>query len=144
METGGLPGAWEHFHHQADIGIRGIGPTREEAFAQGGVALTAVITAPENVHPKKGVELSLSAPEDAFLFLDFINELIFLVATEGMLFSRFELRLEQGRLQGHAWGEPIDLQQHEPAVEVKAATLNALEVFQREDKMWVAQCVVDV
>jgi SHS2 domain-containing protein len=40
---------WAHFHHEADIGIRGIGRTREEAFEEAAVALTAVITDPESV-----------------------------------------------------------------------------------------------
>ena len=35
---------WEHFIHQADMGIRGRGASKEEAFEQAAVALTAVIT----------------------------------------------------------------------------------------------------
>ncbi|MEW5891370.1 MAG: archease, partial [Pseudomonadota bacterium] len=37
---------WEHFRHGADIGVRGIGDTLGEAFAQGALALTAVVTEP--------------------------------------------------------------------------------------------------
>jgi SHS2 domain-containing protein len=40
---------WEHFSHDADIGIRGIGATKEEAFEQVAIALTAVITDPHCV-----------------------------------------------------------------------------------------------
>lgn len=35
---------WTHFHHEADIGVRGTGHSPEEAFEQAAVALTAVIT----------------------------------------------------------------------------------------------------
>ena len=38
---------WEHFHHESDIGIRGFGSTREKAFEQAALALTAVITEEE-------------------------------------------------------------------------------------------------
>ncbi|HKJ23114.1 MAG TPA: archease, partial [Gammaproteobacteria bacterium] len=38
---------WEHFPHDADVGIRGTGDTPEEAFAQAAVAMTAVVTDPE-------------------------------------------------------------------------------------------------
>ena len=38
--------AWEHFPHGADIGVRGIGATRSEAFEQAARALTAVIADP--------------------------------------------------------------------------------------------------
>ncbi|MEX2353352.1 MAG: archease, partial [Gammaproteobacteria bacterium] len=34
---------WEHFSHDADIGIRGYGDTIESAFAQAAIAMTAVI-----------------------------------------------------------------------------------------------------
>ena len=34
---------WTHFHHEADIGVRGTGHSPEEAFEQAAVALTAVI-----------------------------------------------------------------------------------------------------
>ena len=46
---------WEHFPHQADMGIRGRGASREEAFEQAAVALTAVITDPEGVEPLVGI-----------------------------------------------------------------------------------------
>ena len=33
---------WEHFEHEADIGVRGTGPTREAAFEQAALALEPV------------------------------------------------------------------------------------------------------
>lgn len=33
---------WEHFEHGADIGIRGVGSTKAEAFAQAAMALTGL------------------------------------------------------------------------------------------------------
>ncbi len=44
-------GGWEHFPHGADIGVRGFGATREEAFEQAALALTAVVTDPALVRP---------------------------------------------------------------------------------------------
>ncbi len=32
---------WEHFPHHADVGVRGVGPTREAAFEEAARALTA-------------------------------------------------------------------------------------------------------
>ena len=48
------------------------------------------------------------------------------------------------RLRGRAWGEPIDRVRHEPAVEVKGATLTELRVWREPTGRWCAQCVVDV
>jgi len=32
---------WEHFSHEADIGVRGVGALKERAFEQAALALTA-------------------------------------------------------------------------------------------------------
>jgi tRNA nucleotidyltransferase (CCA-adding enzyme) len=60
-----------------------------------------------------------------------------------MLFSRFEVRIVDNRLDATAWGEPIEMGRHKPAVEVKGATYTELYVDQIEGT-WIAQCVVDV
>ena len=38
--------SWEHFPHEADIGVRGRGMSAATAFEQAALALTAVITDP--------------------------------------------------------------------------------------------------
>ncbi len=35
---------WEHFPHDADVGVRGFGASAAEAFGQAAQALTAVVT----------------------------------------------------------------------------------------------------
>ena len=66
------------------------------------------------------------------------------MATRGLLFGRFEVRIASRKLVATAWGEPLDRKRHAPAVEVKGATLTSLRVAQEPDGSWVAQCVVDV
>lgn len=137
-------GRWEHFAHDADIGVRGIGPTREAAFEQGALALVHAIGDVEGALPRELVEIACEAPDDALLFVDWLNALIFEVATRGMLFGRFEVRINGTRLRGNAWGEAIDPARHELAVEVKGATYTGLRVVERAPGDWLAQCVVDV
>src|SRR6266704_2638113 len=55
--------AWEHFPHGADVGVRGIGATREEAFAQAALALTAVLTDPARVVSKDAIDIRCEAPD---------------------------------------------------------------------------------
>jgi tRNA nucleotidyltransferase (CCA-adding enzyme) len=136
-------GRWDHFDHGADIGIRGVGPTKEAAFAQAARAMTAVVADLAAVQASEPVELNCEAPDDVLLLVDFLNELVYEMAARSMLFSRFELDIDDGRLTGRAWGEPVDRGRHRPAVEVKGATLTAGEVAFR-DGQWIAQCVVDV
>ena len=135
---------WEHFAHEADVGVRGIGPTREAAFEQGALALMHAIGDPRRVEVREVVEVVCEAPDDALLFVDWLNALVFEVATRGMLFARFQVRIQGHRLVGRAWGEPIDPARHEVAVEVKGATYTDLKVARRPGGGWLAQCVVDV
>jgi tRNA nucleotidyltransferase (CCA-adding enzyme) len=135
---------WEHFHHEADVGVRGIAPTLAGAFEQAALAMTAVLVDPAAVATVTPVAIECEAPDAEFLLADWLNALVFEMATRRMLFGRFEVAVEDGRLQATAWGEAVDTVRHRPAVEVKGATFTALRVACEPDGSWVAQCVVDV
>ena len=137
-------GGWELFPHDADVGLRGRGPTRAAAFEQAACALTAVLSDPALVQPRQKVEIACEVPDDGILLVDWLNALVYEMATRRMIFGRFAVRLEGRRLRAEAWGEPVDVARHRPAVEVKGATLTALEVAEQDDGTWLAQCVVDV
>jgi tRNA nucleotidyltransferase (CCA-adding enzyme) len=134
---------WEHFAHEADMGVRGIGRTKAEAFEQAALAMTAVITDPDAVAAREAVAIRCEAPDDELLLVDWLNALIYEMATRRMLFGRFRVTLADGTLDGIAWGEPADASRHHPAVEVKGATYTALRVA-HEGGEWIAQCIVDV
>ena len=135
--------AWQHFSHEADIGLVGIGPTKAEAFRQVAIALTAVITDPANVRLTTPVTLVCRAPDDELLLFEWLNALIYEMAVRSMLFGDFTVEIGDGELHATARGEPVDLDRHEPAVEIKGATMTALEVVPAAGG-WRAQCVVDV
>jgi SHS2 domain-containing protein len=134
---------WEHFPHDADVGVRGIGATAAEAFEQAAKALTAVVTHTE-VEPKVRVEVSCEAPDIELLFVEWLNAIIYEAAVRGMLFGRFAARIEGTRLTGTLWGEPVDVERHAPACEPKGATYTALKVAADNNGVWSAACVVDV
>lgn len=141
---GGAMGDWQHFAHGADIGVRGRGATLEEAFAQAAMALTAVVADPTTVRPEQSVRLQCRMGDRDLLLYEWLNALVFQMATRRMLFSRFELRVSGDRLDAVAHGETVDVLRHAPAVEVKGATLTELAVRQEPDGRWIAQCVLDV
>lgn len=141
--SGAAP-CWEHFPHGADVGVRGIGRTREQAFEQAAVALTAAGIDPAGVRDDARVAIECEAPDDELLLVDFLNMLVYEMATRNMAFARFDVAIDDGRLRAAAHGETLEPARHSPAVEVKGATYTALEVARRDDGCWVAQCVVDV
>ncbi len=136
--------SFEHFEHQADMGIRGFGRTRDEAFEQAALALTAVLVPPETIVARETVQVACTAPDDELLLLDWLNALVYQMATRRMIFAQFTVRIDGERLEGEMVGEALDVARHQPGVEVKAATAAALRVAQLADGSWLAQCVVDV
>lgn len=134
---------WEHFYHEADIGVRGYGADLAQAFSQTAMAMIAVITDPALISPRETIDVHCHAPDNEILLVDWLNAIIYEIATRGMLFSRFEVTIEQHSLSATLWGERIDIEKHHPTVEVKGATFTALRVQQTNDEC-MAQCVVDV
>lgn len=134
----------EHFRHQSDIGIRGIGNTLDEAFAEGAAALMEVICSPEQVEPKETAEIQCKADDNDLLFADWINALLYEMDIRKWLFSAFEVQIQNGQLTAKARGERVNLDKHDISVEVKAATFMELKVYENDRHQWVAQCVVDV
>ena len=135
---------WSHFSHQADIGVRGEGMSLAEAFSAAAMAMSAVVTDPLCVEQLEAVNIHCHAPDPELLLVDWLNALVFEMATRRMLFSRFDVSIDGEQLTATAWGEPVDIVRHQPTVEVKGATYTALEVRQQANGRWLAQCVVDV
>ena len=143
LKRSDLPGRWEHFPHGADIGVRGIGPTLEAAFAQAARAMTGAAVDPDTLRPEVQVNVLCAGENAEDLLYSWLNALVYEMAVRRMLFGRFDVEIENGCLRGVAWGEPVSQSRHEPAVEVKGATMTALKV-RRESGEWVAECVIDV
>ena len=134
---------WEHFPHEADVGVRGFGGTAAEAFEQGALALTAIATHAA-IEPKTAVKVKCQAPDLEILFPEWLNLIIYEMAVRKMLFSRYSVHISGTQLMGTLWGEPIDVARHAPACEPKGATYTALKVAVDDEGRWSAACVVDV
>lgn len=134
---------WTQFPHEADLGVRGYGADPSEAFANAALAMTAAITPLDAIRSVHSVRIACAAPDLEILLVDWLNAVIFEMATQGMLFGAFRVTIEGASLSADALGETVDVARHAPAVEPKGATFTALRVAP-EDARWVAQCVVDV
>ena len=135
---------WRLFEHDADIGLSATAASREALFAAMAEALTAVVTDPGLVECRKSIDIECSAPDDAVLLVDWLNSLIYEMATRHMLFCRWDVRLSDHSLAASVCGEAIDQTRHQPAVEIKGATYTALSIARDEQGRWQADCVVDV
>ena len=135
---------WEHFEHDADIGLRATAASREGLFEAMAEALTALITDPGKVRPAESVSIRCEAPDDELLLTDWLNALIYEMATHGMLFGDWQVTIDGRVLDATVRGERVDRARHEPVVEVKGATYTSLSVKRDDEGTWHGQCIVDV
>lgn len=138
---------FEILDHEADAGVRGMGSTPEEAFAEAARGMFSLMADLGEVNAREVVELEVCADSLEGLLVAWLGELLRERDVRGMLFSRFEVRIarEPGgvRLGGRAWGESMDPARHRLGVEVKAATYAGVRVEDQGGR-WIAQCVVDL
>jgi len=134
---------WELFPHDADMGVRGFGETPEAAFEQAALALTAAIT-DVAIAETDEVAVTCEAPDIELLFAEWLNAVIYEMATREMLFSRYSVSIKGLRLEGKLWGEAVDQARHKPGCEPKGATYTELHVAREPDGRWSAQCIIDV
>jgi len=137
--------AFETFEHTADIGIRGIGKTLEQAFEEAAKAMFSVMVDIKTVEPERGIKLviQIKGLDDNGLFVEWLNRLVAEKDISGMMFSKFKVKIDDKQLVGTAWGEQFNPKKHKPEVEVKAATYSQLKVEKQKGK-YIAQCLVDV
>ncbi|MFH1257169.1 MAG: archease [Candidatus Diapherotrites archaeon] len=140
--------AFEWFDHQADIGVRGLGKSYEEAFAEAAHAMFSLIANLETVKADKGIEVKVKGNELDELLVNWLNELLYLKDSQGMVFKEFHVkRIYQKNGYFHidavALGEKIDYKKHDLKSDVKAATYSELKVEEMKG-VFYAQCVVDV
>jgi SHS2 domain-containing protein len=99
---------WEHYPHQADVGVRGIGATKAEAFEQASLALTAVVADLAAVDAREPLELICAADDDEMLLVEWLSRLVYEMSTRRMLFCRFDIFVGEKQLKARIWGEAID------------------------------------
>ena len=97
------------------------------------MALTAVVADLDKVEPGEAIKINCQAIDDELLLFDWLNSLLYEMDTRQMLFSRFEVNINQNNLTAIAWGQKMNVSKHQPAVEVKAATYQDLCVRQDEN-----------
>ncbi len=137
--------AFEHFEHQADIGIRGTGKTLAESFEQAGLAMFEVMTDIKKVNPATKIEFEVQAENETELLIEFLNRALGEADAESMFLSKFKVVIStDGMLEliAIAWGSKIT-PKTEVRTEVKAATLSQAKVAKEKGK-FMAQCIVDV
>lgn len=133
----------------ADIAFEAFGKTLEEVFTNAALALAEVMVNPKTVELKVKKMFSIQNDSIEQLLYDFLEQLIILKDSEGLIFTKFEVKIRQAKgalansLSVEAYGEKIDPKKHELDNDAKAITYHEFKLEQTNDG-WRAQVIVDI
>ena len=139
-----MRGRWETFEHEADVGLIVRGGDGPELFANAGLALFDLVCDLERVEERASYPLSGEAGGVETLLVEWLNELVYLFAGEGVVCRRFAFPdWSETGFRAEVFGEPADPERHDPRDLVKAATYHGLSVAHRPDG-YEARVILDV
>ncbi len=137
---------FEYLDHTADVEVRGVGDTVEEAFCAAAAGMFDLMVDLKDILPRVRLPVEVSAPRLELLLVEWLSALLGEKEISGLIFSRFNVKIDRFpdgfRLSGEGWGEEIDQARHRPKIEVKGVSYAGLCVEKR-DGSWIAQCVLD-
>ena len=140
---------FEYKDHPGEAWLVGVGDTLEAAFAEGAKALFQLMVEIDRVEPTVSTEIEVRSDRLDTLFVGWLNALIVRKDVDGLVYARFDpldirgIESDELRLTATAWGEPLDVDRHDPKVDVKAATYSELRC-ERTERGYEAECVVDL
>jgi SHS2 domain-containing protein len=135
---------WETFEHDADLGLVVRGRDGPELFADAGRALFDLVCDLEAVEERERYELEGAADGIEPLFVDWLNDLVFLFEGGGVVCRRFVFPLWSETIyRAEAFGEAADPKRHGLRDLVKAATYHGL-VVSRSQAGLEARVILDV
>ena len=141
-------GKFEFLEHTADVYIRALGKTMEEAYANAALAMFEVMTDSEKVAQTKHESLEVEAEDQYALLYNWLEALLVKFETEGMLYSKFEITdwketPEVFKFKAKVWGEKFDAQKHPQKVGVKAVTYHRMMIIREKDSV-VLEFILDI
>jgi SHS2 domain-containing protein len=136
--------AVEVLEHTAEVGLRARADSLEGLLQELATGLFGLITDPQAVQAREAWPVEVHADDLTALVVEWLNELLFLHARDGMLACRCEVH-EVGpqRLRATVWGERFDPDRHPRGIEVKSATYHQARVDRSSDG-WTAVVYLDV
>jgi SHS2 domain-containing protein len=127
----------------ADVAIEVWAETIEGLFQDSGLAVSEVMVDTKTVEQKIELDISLDSTSVEMLLYDFLSEIVYLKDAKSLLFSRFDVKINELDLLAKLWGEKIDRERHHLRTDVKAVTLYRFEA-KKENGIWKAEFVLDI
>ncbi len=122
---------YEQFEHTADIGLEAWGDGLEDVFCEIAKGMFDVITDIDKVEGRKEHVITVKSDSIETLLVDFLSEFVFLFEVEDMLFSEFDVSIQEGDefvLKAVCRGEKLDLDKHPLGNAIKAVSYHEIMV----------------
>jgi len=133
---------FKFFEHTADIKFQSYGKTLEEAFENASLAMfNAMYKGKVKARIKKKIKVKGKDLES--LLYNFLEELLFLLDSEGFFLSGVKVKINKKRLELNAELIGDEAKNYPISLDVKAVTYNEMFVKKKE-KGYVFQVVLDV
>jgi SHS2 domain-containing protein len=128
----------------ADLMVEAWGETLEEVFASVARAMFNSMTPIEGIKWDETRSFEVEGDDLGALLFNFLDELLYIHEVELMVFSGFELAIDQdlNRLNAVCSGEHFDLGRHEQGIAIKAVTFHNMLIAKVESG-WEIRVVLD-
>lgn len=131
--------------HPADIGIEIHGKSIEELFINATLGTSSLISDLEALEETIRREIKLKAKDFEELFTKWLDEVIYLFDSEGLLIKNVEILNQQmWSLQAIVRGEKYSKNKHRIKLYLKAVTYHQLEIKKLDDGSFFAKVFFDV
>ena len=134
---------FEYFDVTADIGFKSYGKDLNEAFENASLAIFNIISDTSEIDAKIEKSIEITSEDEVSLLYDYLEELLFLHEVEFMLFSQFDVNIDDNlHLKATIKGEEINWDKHERKTEIKAITFHKMQV--EKSNIVKLQAIVDL
>ena len=125
--------SYKFLDHATDAFIEVTAKDLHEAFLVTANAVINITLDQDKVQEKEKIEFSASGKDLRYLLFSWLEEITFVLITEGFAIKRieFEIRKKEGyTIMAEAYGEPLNLKKHNFKVEIKAPTFYEMKIEQ--------------
>ncbi|MFB5648699.1 MAG: archease [Candidatus Nitrosomaritimum aestuariumsis] len=123
--------SYKFLDHATDAIIEVTAKDIKEAFAVAAEAEINLTLDQDKVEEKSIKEFTANGKDLRYLLFSWLEEIPFLLITEGFAIKRIEFNIEENegyKINAKAYGEPLDVHKHNFKVEIKAPTFYDMEI----------------
>jgi len=127
--------SYKFLDHATDAIIEVIAKDLKEAFLTTANAVINLTLDQNKVREKDQKKFSAQGKDLRYLLFSWLEEIPFILITEGFAISRIEFDIIQNedyKINAVAYGEPLDFKKHNFKVEIKAPTFYDMEIRQED------------